>query len=48
MLFTDILKNRLLKWSDKHVIITEAQFEFKPGYGTTDAISALRTVIIKW
>ena len=36
-----------VKWSDKNSIVTDAQFGFKPGYGTTDAIFSLHTVISK-
>ena len=36
--FTSVINTRLLKWSDENNIITDAQFGFKPGYGTTDAI----------
>ena len=27
-----------MKWSNENSILTDAQFGFKPGYGTTDAI----------
>ncbi|XP_071123308.1 uncharacterized protein [Mytilus edulis] len=46
-LFTSIINTRLTKWSEKHNIITDAQFGFKPGYGTTDAIFALHSLISK-
>ena len=44
--FTSVINNRLLKWSDEN-IVTDAQFGFKPGYGTTDAIFSLHTIISK-
>ena len=37
-IFTSVINNRLLKWSNENSIVTDAQFGFKPGYGTTDAI----------
>ena len=46
-MFTSVINNRLLKWSNENSIITDAQFGFKPGYGTTDAIFSLHTVISK-
>ena len=36
-----------MKWSNENSIVTDAQFGFKPGYGTTDAIFLLHTVISK-
>ena len=47
MMFTSVINNRLLKWSNENSIIKDAQFGFKPGYGTTDAIFSLHTVISK-
>ena len=40
-IFTSVINNRLLKWSNENSIVTDAQFGFKPGYGTTDAIFSL-------
>jgi hypothetical protein len=37
-LFTSSLNNRLTKWSEHRSVLTDAQFGFRPGYGTTDAI----------
>ena len=36
-----------MKWSSENSIVTDAQFGFKPGYGTTDAIFSLHTIISK-
>ena len=44
-LFTSILNARLLKWDKKYNIITDAQFGFKAGLGTTDAIFVLQSLI---
>ena len=44
-IFTSVINNRLLKWSDENNIVTDAQFGFKPGYGTTDAIVSLHSII---
>ena len=46
-IFTSVINNRLLKWSDENSIVTDAQFGFKPGFGTTDAIFSLHTFISK-
>ena len=46
-IFTSVINNRLLKWSNENSIVTDAQFGFKRGYGTTDAIFSLHTVISK-
>ena len=46
-IFTAVLNTRLLKWSEENDIVTDAQFGFKTGCGTTDAIFALHTVITK-
>ena len=46
-IFTSVINNRLLKWSNENNIVTDAQFGFKPGYGTSDAIFSLHTVISK-
>ena len=44
-IFTSVINSRLLKWSDENNIVSDAQFGFKPGFGTTDAIFALQSVI---
>ena len=44
-LFTSILNKRLLEWSKHNDVITDAQFGFKPNYGTRDAIFALHSII---
>jgi hypothetical protein len=44
-LFTSLINSRLLKWSEENVILTDAQFGFRPGLGTTDAIFALHSLI---
>ena len=46
-IFTSVINNRLLKWSNENSIVTDAQYGFKPGYGTTDASFSLHTVISK-
>jgi exonuclease III len=44
-LFTSILNRRLLDWAEKYNVISDAQFGFKPGFGTVDAIMALQALI---
>ena len=47
-LFTSVLNNRLLKWNTETYFSTDAhfvQFGLKPGYGTVDAIVALKSLI---
>jgi hypothetical protein len=44
-IFSSVLNDRLLKWSDENNIVSDAQFGFKPGFGTTNAIFALQGVI---
>ena len=44
-LFTAVLNQRLIKWSQNNDIITDAQFGFRPGYGTVDAIFILHSII---
>ena len=46
-LFTSILNERLKKWSDNNDVTTDAQFWFKNGYSTQDAIFALNSIISK-
>jgi hypothetical protein len=36
-----------MKWSEDNSVLTDAQFGFRPGYGTHDAISALHSIISK-
>ncbi|MES9883146.1 MAG: reverse transcriptase family protein [Sedimenticola sp.] len=47
-LFTSVLNSRLLAWSQQNDIITDAQYGFKPGFGTTDAIFALHAIVSKY
>ena len=44
-LFTSILNQRLLLWSNDNDIITDAQFGFQPNRGTAEAIFCLSTII---
>ena len=44
-LFTTILNLRLLKWSYSNDILTDAQFGFRSGYSTIDAIFCVYSVI---
>ena len=44
-LFTAVLNQRLIKWSQNNDIITDAQFGIRPGYGTVDAIFILHSII---
>ena len=44
-LFTSILNQRLLQWDKEYCIITDAQFGFKPGLSTVDAIFVLQSLI---
>lgn len=46
-LFTSVLNTRLLILSDKYNTITDAQFGFRPGRSTVDAIFSLQSLIIK-
>ena len=46
-LFTSILNKRLLSWSDLNSVVTDAQFGFKPGSGTRDAIFVLHSLFSK-
>ena len=47
-LFTAILNNRLLKWCKSNDLLTDAQFGFKPGYSTVDAIFALHSIVSEY
>ena len=44
-LFTSILNRRLLEWDKTHNILTDAQFGFRPGHSTVDAIFVLQSLI---
>ena len=46
-LFTNIINNRLIEWSKDYDTITDAQFGFRNGLSTVDAIFALQTLISK-
>ena len=46
-LFTSVLNKRLLDWDKNYNIITDAQFGFRAGHSTIDAIFALQTLINK-
>jgi hypothetical protein len=45
-LFTNIINNRLIEWSKAYDTITDAQFGFRNGLSTVDAIFALQTLIL--
>ena len=47
-LFTSILNTRLLKWIDDNDILTDAQFGFRHGMSTVDAIFSLYSIIQKF
>jgi len=44
-LFTSILNERLQNWATANDILTDAQFGFKPGYSTVDALFVLQSLI---
>jgi hypothetical protein len=46
-LFTSTINTRLMKWSEDNSVLTDAQFGFRPGYDTHDAIFALHSIISK-
>ena len=46
-LFTSILNTRLLEWDNENNILTDAQFGFRPGMSTVDAIFVLQSLINK-
>mgnify|MGYP005949918315 CR=1 FL=1 len=46
-LFTSVLNNRILEWDNKYDILTDAQFGFRPGLSTVDAIFVLQSLINK-
>ena len=37
-LFTRILNTRIIEWSNRTTVISDAQFDLRPGLGTTGAI----------
>ena len=43
--FTSVINTRLLCWSEENGIGIDAQFGFKPGYGTRDATFVLHGII---
>ena len=45
-LFTSTINARLMKWSEDNSVLTDAQFGFRPGYGTHDAIFALHSILL--
>lgn len=45
--YTTILNNRLMKWSEDNSVLTDAQFGFRQGVGTVDAIFSLQSIIEK-
>ena len=47
-LFTTLLNNRVTKFCDENNIISDAQFGFKKGVSTTDAIFVLMNIITKY
>ena len=47
-LFTSVLNSILLKLDNENNIITDAQFGFRPGHSTVDAIFILHTLINKY
>jgi len=44
-LFTSILNKCLIAWENNNEVVTDAQFGFRPGLGTVDAIFANTTFI---
>ena len=44
-MFTYLLNQRLGHWCENNNILSEAQFAYKPGYGTTDAIFVLKMLL---
>ena len=41
-IFTYLLNRKLVHWCDDNKILSEAQFAYKPGYGTVDAVFVLK------
>ena len=44
-LFTSVLNNRIVKWCDENSKISDAQFGFRKGFSTVDAIYTLHSLI---
>ena len=44
-LFTKILNNRLVHWSDSYEIVSECQFGFRKGRSTVDAVFLLQSIV---
>ena len=44
-MFTYLLNQRFSQWCENNNILSESQFAYKPGYGTTDAIFVLRMLL---
>ena len=43
--YTSILNSRLLTWAETQNILTNAQFGFRSGLGTVDAIFAVNNLV---
>ena len=46
-IYSQLLLNRLTKWSEKSEIITDNQFGFQKGKSTTDCVFILHSIISK-
>ena len=46
-LFTKIMNSRLNRWAEKNYVLTEAQFGFRSGRGTTDCLFILHGLLEK-
>ena len=46
-LFTSILNNRIIDWENEFSILTYAQFGFRAGFSTVDAMFVLQSLIMK-
>jgi hypothetical protein len=44
-LFTSLINSRFVKWSEENDILTDAQFGFRPGLGTTDATLDIKILL---
>ena len=44
-LFIFMLNKRISKWAEQEDILSQAQFAYKTGYSTTDAVFVLHTVL---
>ena len=47
-LFTSVLNARLMKWSTENETITDSQFGFRSGFGTSDAVFAMHSIIQRY